>query len=598
MASVAPPLPQWDMSVVFPDLQSPQFEEGYRATVAAIDELAALFDRLGIGVGDRAPRIDEATRAFDEVVPRLDAVLRQATTLYAYINAFVATDSRDVRAQAALSRLQSQGVVLAQLGTRFAAWSGSLDVDGVIAASPLAAAHAYALQLAKEEAGHLMSPAEEALAAELSPSGGDAWSRLHQDLTSQIAVRVEGQDGELPMSAVRNLAYDPDRQVRRRAYEAELAAWERHALPLAAALNSIKGETNTLGRRRRWPSALDRALASNHIDRQTLDAMLLAARESLPTFRRYLRAKARALGLEQLAWYDVEAPIGAQAMAWSYEEARALIEEQFAGYSPKMRDLARRAFADRWIDAGARPGKVGGGFCMGLRGEESRILVNYTPAFDGVSTLAHELGHAYHNLNIATRTMLQRNTPMTLAETASTFCETVIRQAGLARSSGQERLGLLEASLQGHCQIVVDIYGRFLFEQRLLDARQERELSIGELNAMILQAQGEAYGDGIDPELLHPYMWAVKGHYYSVNTPFYNFPYMFGALFGLGLYRRFQQDPGTFRERYDDLLSATGMADAASLAGRFGIDIRSPQFWRDSLAVIGADIEQFVAEIG
>lgn len=586
------------MSVVFPDLQSPQFEEGYRATVATVDELAALFDRLAIGVGNRVPAADEATRTFDEVLPRYDAVLRQAATLYAYISAFVATDSRDVQAQAALSRFQPRLVVLSQLGTRFAAWVGSLDVEGVIAASPLAAAHAYTLHMAKEQAGHLMSPEAEALAAELSPSGGDAWGRLHQDLTSQIAVRVEGQDGELPMSAVRNLAYDPDRQVRRRAYEAELAAWERHALPLAAALNSIKGETNALGRRRRWPSALDRALSSNHIDRQTLDAMLLAAQESLPTFRCYLRAKARALGVERLAWYDIEAPVGAQGMVWTYEEARALIEEQFAGYSPRMRDLARRAFGDRWIDAGPRPGKVGGGFCMGLRGEESRILVNYTQAFDGVSTLAHELGHAYHTLNLATRTMLQRHTPMTLAETASTFCETVIRQAGLARSSGQERLELLEASLQGHCQIVVDIYSRFLFEQRLFEARQERELSIAELNAMIRQAQREAYGDGLDPELLHPYMWAVKGHYYSVDTPFYNFPYMFGALFGLGLYSRFQQQPDTFRERYDELLSATGMADAASLADRFGIDIRSPGFWRDSLTVIGADVEQFVAAVG
>ena len=586
------------MSVVFPNLQSPQFEEGYRATVAAIEELAALFERLGIGVGDRVPSTDEATRTFDEVLPRYDAVLRQATTLYAYISAFVATDSRHVQAQAALSRFQPRLVVLTQLETRLTAWIGSLDVEGVIATSPLAAAHAYTLQLAKEESSHLMSPEAEALAAELSPSGGDAWGRLHQDLTSQIAVRVEGQDGELPMSAVRNLAYDPDRQVRRRAYEAELAAWERHALPLATALNSIKGETNALGRRRRWPSALDRALSSNHIDRQTLDAMLLAAQESLPTFRRYLQAKARALGVERLAWYDLEAPVGAQGMVWTYEEARALIEEQFAGYSPRMRDLARRAFGDRWIDAAPRPGKVGGGFCMGLRGEESRILVNYTQAFDGVSTLAHELGHAYHTLNLATRTMLQRHTPMTLAETASTFCETVIRQAGLARSSGQERLGLLEASLQGHCQIVVDIYSRFLFEQRLFEARQERELSIAELKAMILQAQSEAYGDGLDPERLHPYMWAVKGHYYSVDAPFYNFPYMFGALFGLGLYSRFQQQPDTFRERYDELLSATGMADAASLADRFGIDIRSPAFWRDSLAVISADVEHFVAAVG
>jgi oligoendopeptidase F len=210
-----------------------------------------------------------------------------------------------------------------------------------------------------------------------------------------------------------------------------------------------------------------------------------------------------------------------------------------------------------------------------------------------MSTLAHELGHGYHNLNLADRTMLQRDTPMTLAETASIFCETIVREAALARADAAERLEILEASLQGSCQVVVDITSRFLFERRVFEGRQQRELSVGELNEFMLQAQRETYGDGLDEALLHPYMWAMKPHYYSAGRSFYNFPYMFGLLFGLGLYARYRQDPEQFRASYDDLLSSTGLADAATLAARFGIEIRTPAFWAASLDIVRGDIDRF-----
>jgi oligoendopeptidase F len=232
---------------------------------------------------------------------------------------------------------------------------------------------------------------------------------------------------------------------------------------------------------------------------------------------------------------------------------------------------------------------------MSLRADESRVFANFRPAFPGVSTLAHELGHGYHNLNLASRTMLQRQTPMTLAETASIFCETIIRNAALERGTPAEQVEILEASLQGSCQVVVDIISRFLFERRVFERRRERELSVDELNALMLEAQRDTYGDGLDQALLHPYMWAVKQHYYSVGRSFYNFPYMFGLLFGLGLYARYQRDPDDFRRGYDELLSSTGLADAATLAARFGIDIRSGEFWRESLAIVRADIDRFEA---
>jgi pepF/M3 family oligoendopeptidase len=350
-----------------------------------------------------------------------------------------------------------------------------------------------------------------------------------------------------------------------------------------------------LARRRHWDSPLAAALFEANIDQQTLEAMLEAARAAFPDFRRYLRAKARALSLPALAWYDLFAPVGASATEWQFAEGASFIVEQFGSYSPRLGDFAARAFRERWIDAEPRAGKRDGAFCMALRGDESRVFANFKPAFPGVSTLAHELGHGYHNLNLAQRTMLQRQTPMTLAETASIFCETIIRNAALRRGTPAEQLEILEASLQGSCQVVVDITSRFLFEQRVFAARRQRELSVEELNALMLEAQRETYGDGLDPEQLHPYMWAMKPHYYSTGRSFYNFPYMFGLLFGLGLYARYERDPDAFRTSYDELLGSTGMADAATLAARFGIDTRTPAFWRDSLAIVRADIDRFEA---
>ena len=260
-----------------------------------------------------------------------------------------------------------------------------------------------------------------------------------------------------------------------------------------------------------------------------------------------------------------------------------------------MSDFAARAFREQWIDAEPRDGKRDGAYCMPLRNDESRVFANFKPSFDGTSTLAHELGHGYHNMNLANRTMLQRSTPMTLAETASIFCETIIQQAALTRADAAEQLEILEAALQGSCQVVVDITSRFLFEQRVFEGRQQRELSVDELNALMLQAQRETYGDGLDEQLLHPYMWAMKPHYYSTGRSFYNFPYMFGLLFGLGLYARYQQDAEQFKASYDDLLSSTGLADAATLAARFGIDTRTPDFWRSSLDVVRGQVAQFEA---
>ncbi|MEN9936679.1 MAG: hypothetical protein RLZZ387_3258 [Chloroflexota bacterium] len=590
-------LPHWDMTVVYPGLDSPVFEQDFAAIMAELGAAVALFDRLGIDKREPAPLDDAAVAAFEEAAGALNALYERVLTLRAYLYSFVATDSRDNLAQAKFSTFRQESVKLTLLGTRFTAWLGGLDVDALVERSAVAREHAYMLRRAQEEAAHLMSPAEEALAAEMDVTGGSAWSRLHSNLTSQLLVPVEvdGERRELPMSQVRNLAYEPDRELRRRAYEAEIAAWERSALPLAAAMNSIKGQVNDLARRRAWGAPLDSALFDNSIDRETLDAMLGAAREFFPDFRRYLRAKARLLGLEKLTWYDLFAPVGGGGRSWAYGDASDFIVEQFGRFSPRLSTFAARAFDESWIDAEPRAGKVGGAFCMKLRRDESRILANFKPTIESVLTLAHELGHGYHNLNLAPRSILNQDTPMTLAETASIFCETVIRNAAMEGAGREEQLEILEAAVQGACQVVVDITSRFIFESAVFDGRQKRELSVDELNALMVDAQKQTYGDGLDESVLHPYMWAVKGHYYSTGRSFYNFPYMFGLLFGLGLYAIYKRSPEGFTEGYDTLLSSTGLADAATLAAGMGIDIRSIDFWRASLSIIREDIDRFEA---
>jgi pepF/M3 family oligoendopeptidase len=589
-------LPRWDLSVVYPGIDSPEFAAGFEETFRQVDDLVRLFDELTSDDQPPAPLSDATVRAVETLIDRFNIVYEAIETLSSYIYGHVSTDSRDDLAQARLSEFEQRALPLSKLRPRATAWLGSLDVDALLERSSVARDHEFMLRYSQESARHLMSPVEESLAAELHLSGGSAWEKLHGNLTSQILVPIEldGETRQLPMSEVRNLAYNEDRDVRRRAYEAELAAWEAAALPIAASLNGIKGEANVLNARRNWPDPLDLAVFQNRIDRPILDAMLAAAGDAFPDFRRYLRAKASLFGTDQLAWYDLFAPIGAGNRDWPYGDATDFIVSQFGTFSDRMRDLAARAFRDQWIDAEPRSGKVDGAFCMYLRGDESRILANYTPSYSGVSTLAHELGHAYHTFAQADRTILQADTPSTLAETASIFCETIILEAALEHATPSEEVAIIENSLQEATQTVVDITSRFLFEQRLFTARQHRELSVDELNELMLDAQRETYGDGLDAALLHPYMWAVKGHYYSVNHAFYNFPYMFGLLFGLGLYARYRQDPESFKTGYDELLSSTGLADAATLAARFGIDLRSSAFWQESFDVVRRQIDRFL----
>jgi pepF/M3 family oligoendopeptidase len=590
-------LPAWDVTPFFSSLDSRELQAAHEGIVAGVDRLAALYDELDVHGGEPRKVDDETARAVEAVLAATNELQDDVRLVSAYLYAHITTDARDDRAAALHSELQPALARLRTLSTRFSAWIGALGADGLIDASPLAADHAWPLRKAEVGATHQMTESEEDLAGELNLTGGSAWNKLHGDVTSRLTANVRGES--LPITVVRNLAGDPDATMREDAYRAELDAWESVSVVLAAAMNGIKGEAVVLNRRRGWPDALAPALFNNAVDRQTLDAMQRAVVASFPDFRRYFRAKARALGHDgALPWWDLFAPVGdPSSSTMSWEDATGLVRSAFSSFSPSLRGLADRAFDERWVDAEARDGKRGGAFCMPVRDDESRVLMNFAGNIDSTTTLAHELGHAYHNTNLAHRTPLQRQTPMALAETASIFCETILVQAALADAADDpaRQLVLLDTDLTGAAQVVVDIHSRFLFESAVFERRAARALSVAELNELMVESQLATYGDGLDPSAPHPYMWAVKPHYYG--SAFYNWPYCFGLLFGIGLYARFIEDPDRFRLGYDDLLSATGLGDAAELAARFGIDVRDESFWTASLDVLRARIDAFVGGI-
>jgi len=592
--------PRWDLTNVYPSLDSKEFEASIKKVKKQIGELEKFFDKNVDKTTAKTP-VKKLAGLAGEAIDRFNALSEQAGTINAYIYSFVSTDSRDKLAMKKLSEFEQVGVRMQNLNTRFLAWAGQLSpvMNKVIAANPTAKAHAFMLKEAVRQSKFMMSGPEEALAAELNLSGANAWEKLQGTITSQLTVdfEVDGEVKKLPAPALINLHSHPDESVRRRAYEAEIQLWESVREPLAGAMNGVKGTTHTLNVHRGRKDALHAPIDQSRIDRPTLEAMLGAMEASFPMFRKYFKTKAKRLGKDKLAWWDVFAPSGNTSKMYTYPEARDFILKNFNKFSPDLASFTRRAFDQNWIDAEQRDGKRGGAFCMGVPAvKESRVLCNFDGTLDQVSTIAHELGHAFHNecAYTAGKTELQQDKPMTLAETASIMCETVVMEAILKQTTDpQEQLAILETRLIGDAQVIVDIYSRYLFEKEVFERRAESELSADDLCEIMERAQKATYGDGLDEKYLHKYMWTWKPHYYSAGRPFYNFPYSFGLLFATGLYAIYLKRGTDFVPDYKALLASTGEGTAADLAARFGIDIRSRKFWEDSLAVIGQKIDRY-----
>jgi pepF/M3 family oligoendopeptidase len=589
-------LPRWSVADVHESFESRSFVDAMEQVGADSTRLAALFDEHDIRRCERRGVTAEDGEAADAIIRAINEVDRRSDIVSAYVYATVATDSFDDTAQGLLSELEVIESQHRPLLGRLAEWISALGVDALAEVSPEVAEHRGPLTLLAARADHQMAEAEEGLYAELSNTGSTAWERLHSDLTSQLKEQVElpGGSQTLPMAAIRGLATSADPQIRRAAYEAELRAWPTVAVACAAAMNAVKGEANIVNRRRGWNAPIDASLFANNVSRATFDAMQAAVDASLPDLRRWMRTKARLHGHESaLPWYDMVAPLPFAPSGISWSQGLDIVRGAFASYSQPLGGLVDRAIDEQWIDAGPREGKRGGAFCMPFVEDRSLVFLNWSGSVDSAQTTAHELGHAYHNTQLAHRTALQRRMPMALAETASIFCETLVVEEGLKHLAGRDRLALLDVNLLSAVQTVVDIRSRVTFETEVFARRQRRTIGVSELNEMMLSAQVDAYGDGLDQSTAHPYMWAVKPHYYGSH--FYNWPYTYGFLFGLGLYAKYRKDPQRFQQSYDDVLSRAGMNTAEELAGVFGFDVSDTSFWTASLDVIRDHIDQYTA---
>ena len=431
----------------------------------------------------------------------------------------------------------------------------------------------------------------------MSISGGKAWGDLFSFLTAGVEVDYNGE--KTTLSAIRGLAEDEDKEVRKAAYEAELACYAKIRDSIAFALNSIKAQVNTEAQLRGYASPLDMTLSDSRMQRDTLEAMLEAIREYLPKFHEYLRHKAKLLGYENgLPWYELFAPMGESSSAtFTVEDAHKYLVDHFSNFAPDLADMIDRAFKEEWIDFYPRAGKVGGAFCSNLPFiKESRILTNFSGSFGSVVTLAHELGHAYHGQQIQEHRVLNTGYTMPVAETASNFNELIIVNDAIAHSQGGEKIRLIESQLQDCTQIIADIYSRFLFEDEVIRRRNEKFMFAPDLEQIMLDAQKTAYGDGLDPTLLHPYMWCCKSHYYRAGLSYYNFPYAFGGLFARGLYAKYMEEGEAFLPKYRELLRATTVDTVEGVAHIAGIDLTKPEFWRTSLQTIADNIDLFIKE--
>jgi len=573
---------QWNLDPIYLGFDDPAFE----TDLAAAREKLAAFTAFTATLAEAEPL--EALRtgiALEETLSQL------AGKLGLYASLRQSTNSRDPEAASQMGRLMAVYSGIAAPEAAFKDWAAKLPnlmelVDGDEFLQP----YHFLFENMAESSRYLLSGRGEEIMARMELSGGNAWSDLQGYLTSTVPVSYNGTVTNL--SAIRNMAYDPDPAVRKSAYEAELACYDRIKDSVAFALNSIKLETISDCRLRGYASPLERTLKHNHMKQETLDAMLGAMDEYLPKFWQYLKAKGKRLGHENgLPWYDLFAPMGASSTKYTTEEARNLLVELFSSFDSELAGMVARAFDEEWIDFFPRDGKSGGAFCAGVEClNESRILTNFDGMFGDVVTLAHELGHAFHNQCIQDHRPLNRDYSMPVAETASTFNECVVMAAAIKNAaSDDERMALIESQLQDATQIICDIYSRFRFEKMVFDNREEQFMNADTLCGFMTEAQKLSYGDGLDHSQMHPYMWICKSHYYGPT--YYNFPYAFGGLFARGLYAQYLEEGESFVPKYKKLLYTTPIATAEDVAKVAGIDLTDRNFWRGALQILADQID-------
>lgn len=576
---------RWNLDVIYKGFDDPKFE----ADLKKFGEIVKDFGEFTKNLDTMEPKT-----ALRRGIEQMEGINALGMKLGEYASLRQSADTKDNAAGSNMGRVMAVFSQVAGSDAAFRQFAAKLpNLEELVAGDDLLREYTFLFQNIKENDRYLLGSLGEEIMARMGMSGSNAWSDLQSYLTSSVQVDYDG--GVTNLSAIRNLAYSPDAQVRKAAYEAELACYDKIKDPVAFALNSIKLETINECQLRGYDSPLGMTLHNSHLSRKTLDAMFSAMDDYLPKFWEYLKAKAEALGHKNgLPWYDLFAPMGGNDKTYTTEDAKAYLLNIFGKFDKDLHDMVESAFDNAWIDFYPRDGKVGGAFCAGVEClGQSRVLTNFDGSFSDIVTLAHELGHAFHNLNLRDQRILNQDYSMPVAETASTFNECVVMDAAIgAATDKNEKLALIESQLMDATQIICDIYSRYRFETAVFANRESEFMPADKLCQMMLEAQKQSYGDGLDPDCLHPYMWVCKSHYYG--PIFYNFPYAFGGLLARGLYAQYEEEGAAFVPKYKAFLKATPVATAEDAAKVAGIDLTDKAFWEKGLKMLSDEIDEFV----
>ena len=603
-------VPVWNLDSIFPSIECEEYK-------AALSENNSLFENAEQLAETAENFTREQNGNFDfplwlkTFLENYEKLTASIMTLGAYAYVIYSTDTTNTSYLNNLDSIEKLEIRLNDIEVKFTRIlvSHQNQTDEFFTRFPEYSEYRFTINEFIENSKHMLSPAEEKLAAQLQQTGGNAWGNLQE----QIISNLSDSEGKT-FNELRNDAYDSDAETRKLSWEKEKALLEQNKIALAASLNNLKGETVTLNKKRGWKNALERSLFTSRLSEKTLAALTEVMKDALPVWRKYFKAKAAYLrkhgmtksktaGLNGngLAFYDLFAPLSSGeknsllSKKWTFKEACDYVVEKYSSFSESMGKFARTAFDSGWVDAKIRRGKTGGAYDEDFpKGHQSRILTNFTGTFSDIITLAHEAGHAYHFNCMKGKSPLFFSYPMTLAETASTFAETIVKQDMIKNASGKDKLMILDLDLQDASQVLVDILCRFYFEQSVFENRENGILNAEDFCSLMKDAQEKTYGDGLNEER-HEYMWAVKSHYYSTGFDFYNFPYAFGQLFAAALYEKSLEEGSAFAEKYAELLSNTGSMSCEDLCAKAGFDITKKDFWEKGIKLYKEEAELFVS---
>jgi pepF/M3 family oligoendopeptidase len=533
------------------------------------------------------------------LIEELQNFSERLSTAGSFTGCLIAQDVKDKKAMALRGRLESVYAAFSNVGSLVdqKLMEISEETWNELVSMPEYKDIAFSLNERRMHAKEKLGISEESLINDLAVDGYHAWSTLYDLVVGRINIKVtiDGNEEELSVGQAENKFSSPDRKVRKDTFEKFVEAWNKEGEFCAASINHIAGFRNEIYKHRGWKQTLKEPLEINRMKEETLTAMWDAISSQKEIFVKYLERKAKLLGLEKLSWYDVDAPLNAANSKMSYDEAAQFIVEHFKTLSPKMAAFSEKAFVDGWVEAEDRSGKRPGGFCTGFpTKKETRIFMTFSGTPSNVSTLAHELGHAFHSDVLKDLPYYATNYAMNVAETASTFAEMIVADAAVTNAkTKEEKIALLEDKAQRSVAFFMNIHARFLFETRMYEERKNGQLSEERLCELMEEAQKEAFNGAL--EEYHPYFWASKLHFYITDVPFYNFPYTFGYLFSAGIYAKAKEEGPSFEEKYIALLQDTGKMEVEELAQKhLGIDITKQDFWLKGIQLAAQDVEEFL----